>query len=99
MAKRNDIPIPMLYSTCSIHGFGTIEVDLDQPRTRTRPVKIISVAYVPGRLRNLLFTRKAVERWIKPLVYYKTKAILGFPGRSRLFLTSSPARDCFPQKV
>ena len=98
MAKRNEIPIPMLYSTCSIHGFGTIAVDLDQPGTRIRPVKTISVAYVPGRLRNLLSTRKAVKQWIKPLVYYKTKAVLGFPGKESLVSNFFPRKGLFSAK-
>ena len=37
-----------------IDGFGTLEVSLDQPGTTTKPVKMVSVAYVPGRSRNLL---------------------------------------------
>ena len=63
-----------------VEGFGAVEVDLDQPDTTTKPVKLVFVAYVPGCLRNLLSTREAVEQWGKPLVYYKTKAALGFPG-------------------
>ena len=82
-----------------VDGFGTVEVDLDQPGTTTKPVKMVSVTYVPGRSQNLLSTRKAMEQWGKQLVYYKTKAILEFPGEVRLFLTSSPARGCFPQQV
>ena len=42
-------------------SFWTVEVDLDQPGTTTKPVKMDSVAYVPERLRNLLSFRKAVE--------------------------------------
>ena len=80
-------------------GFGTVEVDLDQPGTTTKPVKIISIAYVPRLLWDLLSTRKAVEKCDKSLVYYETKAVLGFPGDESLVLTSAPARDCFPQKV
>ena len=63
-----------------IAEFGTIEVDLDQPGTTTEPVEMVSVAYVPGLSRNLLPTRKAVEQWGKPPVYYETKVVLGFPG-------------------
>ena len=40
-------------------------MDLDE----TKPVKMGSVAYVVGTLRNLLSTRKAVEQWGKPLAY------------------------------
>ena len=35
-----------------VGGFGTIEVDLGQPDTTTKPVKVVTVAAVPGRLRN-----------------------------------------------
>ena len=44
-----------------VDGFGTVEVDLDQPGTTTKPVKMIAIAYGPGLTRNLLSTRKAVE--------------------------------------
>ena len=67
-----------------VDGFGTVEVDLDQPGTTTKPVKMVSVAYVPGLSRNLLSTCEAVEQWGKPLVHYKTKAVLGFPGEESL---------------
>ena len=43
-----------------VDGFGTVEVDLDQPATTSKPVKMVSVAYVPGLSRNLLSTRKPV---------------------------------------
>ena len=56
-----------------VDGFGTVELDLDQPGTTTEPVKMVSVVYVPGLSRDLLSTRKAVEQRGKPLVYYKTK--------------------------
>ena len=45
-----------------VEGFGTVEVDLDQPSITTKPVKMVSVAYVPGLSRNLLSTHKAVEQ-------------------------------------
>ena len=32
----------------SVDGFGTVEMDMDQPGTRTKPVKMVFVAYVPG---------------------------------------------------
>ena len=67
-----------------VDGFGKVEMDLDQPRTTIKPVKMVSVAYVPGLSLNLHFTHKAVEQWDKPLVYYKTKAVLGFPGEESL---------------
>ena len=82
-----------------VDGFGTIQLDLDQPGTTTKPVKIVAVAYMPGSSRTLLSICKAVEQWGKPLIYYKTKAVLGFPKRSRLFLFSLPAKDCFSQQV
>ena len=71
-------------------GFGTVEVDLDQPHTTTKPVKMVSVAYVPGLSRNLLSTRKAVEQWGKPLVYYETKAVLRFSGVESLVFYFCP---------
>ena len=46
----------------AVDGFGTIEVDLDQPGTTTKSVKMVAVAYVPGLAQNLLSTRKAVEQ-------------------------------------
>ena len=52
-----------------VYGFGTVEVDLDQPGTMTKPVKMVSVAYVPGLSRNWLSTRKAMKQRGKPLVY------------------------------
>ena len=82
-----------------IDGFGTVEVDLGQPGTTTKPVKMVSVAYVPGLSRNLLSTRKAEEHWGKSLVNYKTRLFWVSRGRSSLCLTSVPARDCFPQQV
>ena len=62
-----------------VDGFGRIEVDLDQPGHTTKMVKMDGVAYVPGLSRNLLSTIKAVEQWGKPLIYYRDKAVLGFP--------------------
>ena len=78
-----------------VYGFGTVEVDLDQPGTATKPVKMVSIAYVSGFLRNLLPTRKAVEQWGKPLVYYKTKAVLGFPGEKSLLFNFCPRKELF----
>ena len=45
-----------------VDGFETVEVDLDQPGTTTKPIKMVSVTYMPGLLRNLLSTRKAVKQ-------------------------------------
>ena len=79
-----------------VDGFGTVEVDLDQPGATTKPVKMVSVAYVLGLAQNLLSTRKAVEQWGKLFVYNKTKVVLGLPGEE-LFLTSvSGARASDP---
>ena len=44
-----------------VDGFETTEVNLDQPGTTTKLVKMVSVAHVPRFLRNLLSTRKMVE--------------------------------------
>ena len=76
-------------------GFGTIEVGLDQPGNTAKPVKMVAVAYVPGLSRNLLFTRKAVEQWGKLLVYYKTKAVLGFLGEKSLVFKFCPRKGLF----
>ena len=54
-----------------VDGFGTVKVDLKQTSITTKPVKMVSVAYVPDILRNLLSTRKTADQWSKPLVYYK----------------------------
>ncbi|CAM9719027.1 unnamed protein product [Ascophyllum nodosum] len=67
-----------------VDGFGRIEVDLDQPGRTTKMVKMDDVAYVPGLSQNLLSTVKAVEQWGKPLIYYRNKAVLGFPGEESL---------------
>ena len=67
-------------------------MDLDQPGTTTKLVNMISVAYVPGRTRNLLSTRKAVKHWGKPFVYCKTKAVLGFPGEESLVYNFYPRK-------
>ena len=73
-----------------VYGFGTLEVDLNQPGTTTKPVKMVSVVYVPELSRDLLSTSKAVEQWGKPLAYCKTKAILGFPGEESLVFSFCP---------
>ena len=73
-------------------GFGRIEVDLDQPGHTTKMVKMDDVAYVPGLSRNLLSTVKAVEQWRKPLIYYRNKVVLGFPGEESLVFKFCPRR-------
>ena len=78
-----------------VDGFGTVEVDLVQPGTTTKPVKMVSVAYVPGFLRNLLSTRKAVEQWGKPLVCYKMKAVLAFPREESLVFNFCSRKGLF----
>ena len=78
-----------------VDRFGTAEVDLDQPGTTTKPVKMVSAAYVPGLSRNLLSTRKAVEQWGKPLVYYKTKVVMGLPGEDSLDFNFCPRKGLF----
>ena len=67
-----------------VDEFGRSVVDLDQPGQATKMVKMDDVAYVPGLSRNLLSTVKAVEQWGKPLIYYRNKAVLGFPGEESL---------------
>lgn len=50
--------------------FGKSEVDLDQPGSTTRRIRMDDVAYVPELSRNLPSTLKAEEKWGKPIVYY-----------------------------
>ena len=45
-----------------VDGFGIVEMYLDQPGDTTKPVKMVSVAYVPGLSRNLMSIRKTVEQ-------------------------------------
>ena len=82
-----------------VDSFGTVEVNLDQPGTTTKPVEIVSVAYVPEGLRKPRSTRKAVEQWSKPLVYYVTEAILGFPGKESLAYNFCPRKGLFSTTV
>ena len=70
-------------------------MDLDQPGHTTKMVKMDDVTYVPGLSWNLLSTVKAVEQWGKSLIYYRNKAVLGFPGEESLVLKFCPVGDCF----
>ena len=70
-------------------------MDLDQPGYTTKMVKMDDVAYVPGLSHNLLSTVKAVEQWGKPLIYYRNKAVLGFPGEVSLVFKFCPRRRLF----
>ena len=70
-----------------VDGLETVDVDLGQSGTTTKLVKMVSVEYVPVFSRNLLSTRK-------PLVYYETKAVLGFPGEESLLL-NCPRKKLF----
>ena len=56
---------------------------------------MVSVAYVPGLLRNILSNRKAVEQWGKPLVYYRTKNVLGLSREESLVFNFCPRRGLF----
>ena len=78
-----------------VDGFGRIELDLDQPGRTTKMVKMDDVAYVPGLSRNLRSTVKAVEQWGKPLICYRNKAVLGFPGEESLVFKFCPRRRLF----
>ena len=78
-----------------VDEFGRIEVDLDQPGRTTKMVKMDDVAYVPGLSRNLLSTVKAVEQLGKLLIYYRNKAVLGFPGEESLVFKFCPRRGLF----
>ena len=82
-----------------VDGFGQVEVDLDQPGTTTKPVKMVSVAYVPG-LRGIYCS--PVKQWsdgVNRLCTTKQRLLRGSRGRSCSILTSSLARVCFPQYV
>ena len=57
---------------------------------------MVSVASVPGLSRNLLSIRKVVEQWGNPLVYYKTKAVLGFQGEESLAFNFYPRKGLVP---
>ena len=106
--RRNGEQIPAPHSTCRlpapeitdgnilpVDGFGRVEEDLDQPGHTTKMVKMDDVAYVPGHSRNLLSTIKAVEQWGKPLIYYRNKAVLGFPGDESLVFKFFPRKGLF----
>ena len=58
-------------------------------------VKMDDVAYVPGLSRNLLSAVKAVEQWGKPSIYYRNKAVLGFPGEESLIFKLGPRKGLF----
>ena len=68
-------------------------MDLDQPVHTTKMVKMDDIAYVPGLSRNLL--SKAVEQWGKPLIYYRNKAVLGFPGEESHVFKFYPRKGLF----
>ena len=78
-----------------VDGFGRIEVNLDQPGSIARTVRMDEVAYVPGLSRNLLSALKAVEQWGKPIIYYRTQAVLGFPGDESLVFNFCPRKGLF----
>ena len=58
-------------------------------------MKIVAIADMPGLPQNLLSTRKAVELSGKPLVYYKTKAVMVFPGEESLVFNSCLHKKLF----
>ena len=70
-------------------------MDLDQPGHAIKMVKMDDVVYVPGLSRNLLSTVKAVEQWGKALLYYRNKAVLGFPGEKSPAFKFCPRRGLF----
>ena len=78
-----------------IDGFGIVETDLDQPGTTAEPVKMVSIAYVPGLSRSLLSTCKAGQQWGKQLVYYKIKAVLWFSGEESPVFNFCPRKGLF----
>ena len=70
-------------------------MNLDQPGNTTKMVKMDDVAYGPRLSRNLLSTVKAVEQWGKPLIYYRNKAVLGFPGKESHVFKFCPRKGLF----
>ena len=44
---------------------------------------------------NLLSTVKAVEQWGNPFIYYRNKAVLGFPGEESLVFKFFPRKELF----
>ena len=80
-------------------GFGTVEVDLDQPGNRTELGKMGAVAYMPGLSRNRLSILKAVEQYSEFNIYCRTKTVLGFLGEKSLVFNFCPRKDCFQQQA
>ena len=78
-----------------VDGFERTEVNLDQPGHTTKMVKMDDVAHVPGLSRNLLSIIKAVEQWGKPFMYYRSEAVLGFPGEESLVFKFCPRKGLF----
>ena len=62
-----------------VDGFGTIEMNPGQPGSTAKSVRMVAVTYVPGLLWSLLSILKGMKQGGKVLLYYKTKAVLGFP--------------------
>ena len=82
-----------------IDRFGTFEVNLDQPGSTTKPVKMDSVAYVQDCRGTCC---PPVKRWsngISRSSSTKRKLLWDSRGRGRLFLTSALARNCFLQNM
>lgn len=67
-----------------VDEFGRTGVDLKQPGYTTGMARI-----------DVLFTLKVVKQWVKPLVYYKTKALLRFPGNDLLVFNFCPRKGLF----
>ena len=82
-----------------VDGFGTNEVDLDQPGSAIKPVKMVAVGCVPGRSRNLLSTLKTVKQWVIRFSATNRRLFWGSRGRNRSLLISAPAMGCFPQQM
>ena len=80
-------------NTLPVEGYEAIDVDLDQPGSTTNSMRMVAVVYVPKRSRNLLSTLKAVEQWGKPLIYYRMKAVLEFPGENSLIFNFYPHKE------
>ena len=82
-----------------VDGFGIVEVDLDQPGTTTKPLKMVQLVMC----QDFRGTRcPPVKQWSNGVSRSSTTKIKLFwssRGRSCLFLSSAIARNCFPQQV
>ena len=82
-----------------VDGFGTVEVDLDQPGATTKPVKIVSVCMCQNFRGTCCPPIKQWSNARSRSSATKPRLFWGSWGRNRLFFTSTPTSDCYPQQV